>query len=126
MASPARIRQEITGKIMAALEAATAVPFWRRPWSVSKNSGRPANVVSRRCYSGINVLICELHRLRYGLSCRWFGTMDQINALGGTVKKRPADVAPGEWACRVVFFQQLEKSVTDGITGEQKVEQVPL
>ena len=37
---------------------------WRRPWSVSKNTGRPANVASKRAYNGINPLLLELDAMK--------------------------------------------------------------
>jgi antirestriction protein ArdC len=124
MPTPAQIRQQITDKIIAAIEGGTIV--WKRPWSVSGNSGRPANMMSRRNYSGINVLLCELHRLRYGFSSRWFATFDQVKSLGGSIRKRPDDVPPGEWACHVVFFKKIDKLVTNQTTGEREVEHIPL
>jgi antirestriction protein ArdC len=118
-----QIREEITNKIIAALESGN-VP-WQRPWSVTKNSGRPSNAISKKAYTGINVLLTELHRVQYGLTSKWHGTYDQITALGGTVKKRPADVAPGEWACKVVFFKPL-KVKKQKLTGEEELKQFAL
>ena len=40
------------------------------------------NVVSRKPYNGINILLLELHRLRYGFTSKWFGTFDQVKNLG--------------------------------------------
>lgn len=119
-----QIRQEITQKIVESLEK--GVLPWRRPWRVSPNAGRPANVVSHQPYRGINILLCQLHALRYGFSTRWFGTFEQIKNLGGMVKKRPADVPPGEWGCKVVFFKPLTKTITDEDTGEDREQTIPL
>lgn len=46
MPSQHEIRQQITSQIVEALKRGTAP--WRRPWSVDKNAGLPANAVSRR------------------------------------------------------------------------------
>ncbi len=48
MPSQKQIREEITAKIIEALEK--GVKPWRRPWTVSPNSGRPMNFVSHRLY----------------------------------------------------------------------------
>ena len=64
MQSQNQIRQQITQQIISALEQ-SSIP-WRRPWTTSKNAGRPANVLSKRAYSGINPLLLELHALEHG------------------------------------------------------------
>lgn len=111
MASNAEIRRQITEQIVAALEK-NLLP-WRRPWSMSKNSGRAANVISKRAYSGVNPLILELHRLEHGFSSRWFGTFDQWQSLGCMVQKRPDHVDRGHWGARIVFYRPLTKTRTD-------------
>jgi antirestriction protein ArdC len=117
MQSQTQIRQQITQQIIAALEQ-DLVP-WRRPWSVSKNVGRPANVLSRRAYSGINPLLLELHALEHGFQSRWWGTFHQWKQLGGTVQKRPSHIAKGEWGCKIVFYRPICKTTIDPATGEQ-------
>lgn len=125
MPSPTQIRHEITQKIVEALEAGT-VP-WRRPWSVSPNAhGSPTNIVSHKSYRGINVLLLSLHSMKHNFRARWWATFDQIKNAGGMVKKRPADVEPGEWGCRVVFFRPLVKTITNRLTGEERAEEIPL
>src|SRR5688500_14893177 len=111
MPSPAQIREQVTQRIISALEAGT-IP-WVRPWRTSPNSGNPTNVISRKTYRGVNVWCLELHRMRHGFTSKWFGTFDQVKALGGVVKKRPADVEPGQWGCSVVFYREIKKRVTD-------------
>lgn len=116
MASNTQIRQRITEQIVAALEK-NLLP-WRRPWSVSRNAGRAANVVSKRAYSGINPLILELHRVGHGLGSRWYGTFDQWRLLGCTVRKRPDHVESGHWGARIVFYKPVTKSTVSKETGE--------
>ena len=58
-ADQSELRKQITNLIIAALEE-DCVP-WRRPWTLSKNTGRPANALSKRPYSGINPLLLEMH-----------------------------------------------------------------
>jgi antirestriction protein ArdC len=117
MQSQNQIRQQITQQIITALEQ-DLVP-WRKPWSISKNSGRPANVHSKRPYSGINPLLLELHALEHSFQSRWWGTFDQWKKLGGTVKKRPSHVAKGEWGCKIVFYKPVSKKTIDPATGEE-------
>lgn len=75
MLSQNEIRQQITNKIIEALEQ--GVMPWRRPWSISRNTGRPANVVSKRAYSGINPLLLELDAMKKGFHSKWYGTYRQ-------------------------------------------------
>jgi antirestriction protein ArdC len=117
--NPNDIRQQVTQRIVQALESGT-VP-WRRPWRVSPNaSGRPRNIASRKAYSGVNPLLLALHGLQHGLQSRWFGTFQQWQALGCTVKRRPESVKPGQWGCPIVFYKPITKLLTNHETGEKE------
>lgn len=116
MATNTKIRQEITAQIVASLEQ--NLRPWRRPWSKSRNTGRAANVVSKRSYSGINPLILELHRMSHSLGSRFYGTFDQWKELGCMVKKRPDNVEPGRWGARIVFYSPIKKPRINQDTGE--------
>jgi antirestriction protein ArdC len=109
MPTQQQIRQEITKRIIEALE--NGVKPWRRPWNVSPNSGRPSNVVSRKLYQGINPLLLELHSHRFGLRSKWWGTFRQWSDMGCTVKKRPADVEPGHWGASIILYRPFKKTV---------------
>jgi antirestriction protein ArdC len=121
MPSQSQLRQQITAQIVSALER-DLVP-WRRPWSVSKNTGRPANVLSKRPYAGINPLLLELHAFEHGFQSKWWGTFEQWKKLGGTVKKRPSHVAKGEWGCRIVFYKPIRRTKVDPQTGEEDTDE---
>lgn len=82
---------------------------WRKPWKAQ--SGLPRNLVSKKPYRGINVLL--LHAMSY--ESPFFLTFRQAQELGGSVRK-------GEKACPVVFWKQFE--VEDKETGEK--EKVPM
>lgn len=97
----------ITQRIVALLEQGT-VP-WHKPWKVL--SGMPRNLVSKKAYRGVNVLL--LHAMNYE-SPFWL-TFKQAHDLGGTIRK-------GEKACQVVFWKRHQ--VKDEITGE--MERIPL
>ena len=122
--SPAQIRQQITDRIVAALDA-DQIP-WRRPWSLSPNSGRPASVTTGKPYSGVNPLLLELHRVEHGFSSRWWGTYRQWQRMGCQVKRRPAHVAKGNWGARIVFYKKISKTVEDTETGEERRQEIPL
>ena len=109
MPSQKQIREEITAKIIEALEK--GVKPWRRPWTVSPNSGRPMNFVSHRLYQGINPLLLELHSLRFNLRSKWYATYRQWQQLGGQVKARPKDVEPGHWGASIILYRPFTKTV---------------
>jgi antirestriction protein ArdC len=112
-----QLRRQITDQIVQALES-NLVP-WRRPWRSSKNAGRPTSVATGRPYAGINPLLCELHNNRFGFQSKLWGTFRQWKTLAGEVKRRPADVEPGEWGCKIVFYKQVVKQVVDAKTGQE-------
>ena len=118
MATQTELRQQITNRIIEALEQ--GVMPWRRPWRQSKNTGRPANVVSKRAYSGINPLLLELDSMKKQFNSRWWATYRQWQSLGCCVRKRPANVEAGQWGTNIVFFRPIEKKTIDAKTGNEK------
>jgi antirestriction protein ArdC len=120
MPSQSEIRKQITDKLIAALE--NGVMPWRRPWSVSKNSGRPANAISKRCYNGINPLLLELSSMEKGFSSRYWATYRQWQSLNCSVMKRPENIQPGQWGTNIVFFKPIEKKTVDAKTGDDKTD----
>ena len=119
MSKTGELRKQLTSQIIRAIEDDNILP-WRRPWSLSKNSGLPTNVNSLRTYSGINPLSLEIHRERYAFNSKWYGTYRQWDQIGGNVKRRPSDVKPGEWGAKIVFYKPIAKTVADEKTGEEK------
>lgn len=81
----------ITDDLIALLE--TGLVPWRRPWT----SRGPCNLVSRRPYRGINVLMLACQ----GRPSPWWLTYRQAAALGGSVRA-------GEHGTPVVFWRVLE------------------
>ena len=120
MPNPAEIRKQITERIVAALEG-DLVP-WRKPWSNSKNAGRPANLVSNRPYGGINPHLLQLHAFQHGFTSKWFGTFEQIKSLGGMVRRRPDHVPTGHWGCPIIFMRQVRRQVKDEVTGDERID----
>jgi antirestriction protein ArdC len=96
------LRQDITRRIVAALQNGTAP--WRRPWRTDlTNSGPPANALSGKPYRGINSVLLGLA----GYESRWWATFAQVQALGLRVRK-------GEHATKIVFWRQVERTVANG------------
>ena len=123
MPSQTQIRDEVTARIIQALES-NLLP-WRRPWRAMASGsqpGRHSNVASRKPYQGINPMLLEIHAMRLGLLSRWWGTFNQWHDLGCRIQKRPQNVEEGHWGCRVVFWKPITKAVTDDQTGDEDEE----
>ena len=92
MKSQVDIYQQVTDKIVAALESGTAP--WLRPWKSGVGTALvPHNAVTGRAYNGINflVLTCASYA-----SNGWL-TYKQAQELGGNVRK-------GEKGTQIVFW----------------------
>ena len=118
MPSQKQIREEITHRIVAAIEQ--GVLPWRRPWRVSPNAGRPANVISRNTYNGVNPLLLEIAAMEKGFSSKWWGTFRQWSELGCQVQRRPDSVEPGNWGTKIVFASKVKKEAEDPDTEPQE------
>jgi antirestriction protein ArdC len=81
----------ITDELIALLDAGV-VP-WRRPWITQG----PRNLISRRPYRGINVLVLACQ----GRGSPWWLTYRQAMTLGGRVRE-------GERGTQVVFWRVIE------------------
>jgi len=84
MASNHEIRQRVTNEIIEALES-RGCP-WHMPWSPSRNTGFPTNVITRRRYSGVNPLLLQIAALERGFHSKWWGNVEEWASLGGQVK----------------------------------------
>lgn len=87
--------QEVTDRIVAALEAGTAP--WVRPWSTAGEPGPQRNGASGHVYKGINSVLTGMSGFA---SPRWY-TFKQAKALGGSVRK-------GEKGTTVIYWQFLD------------------
>jgi antirestriction protein ArdC len=120
MSSQKTIREEITAKIVAALEK-DLLP-WRQMWTTG-NTGRHTNVVSKKPYSGVNPILLEMHALEFGFQSKWWATYNQWHHLGCYIKRRPDHVRPGQWGCGIVVNLPITKEVVvDPLTGEEEEE----
>lgn len=78
------LRQEITDRMVQSLERGE-IP-WERPWE-NLEHGLPRNMATGNAYKGGNRLLLQLVQMDQGYADPRFGTVKQINELGGRVKK---------------------------------------
>jgi antirestriction protein ArdC len=117
MSTQDEIRNQITQQIIRSLEE--GVKPWRQPWLGATNTGRPANIVSRKPYRGINPLLLAPHQQRHIFRSRFYGTFKQWQDLGGKIMRRPNDIPAGEWGCSIIYYCPISKTVVDQTTGEE-------
>ena len=100
--------QQVTDRIVADLEAGVAT--WVKPWRDGGTGVMPCNAVSRRYYSGVNVLVLWGAALAKGFAVpRWL-TYNQAKGCGGNVRK-------GEKGETVFFVTRITK---EGENGERE------
>jgi antirestriction protein ArdC len=95
------IYREITDKIIAELERGI-VP-WVQPWTSGKQLcplGLPVNGLTRRSYSGINILLLWSALEEKGFASLYWLTFKQCIAMGGSVRK-------GEHGTHVYFADKF-------------------
>jgi len=116
--------QEVTDKIIAALEAGT--PPWRRPWDPDKAGGpaMPRNATTGQRYRGINVLTLGMSPLAFASGDPRWATYKQAEERGWQVRK-------GERGTTGFFFKRLEvRDDNNGGSGsdstEDGVRRIPL
>lgn len=114
------VYQEVTNKIIEALEAAKKdskkLP-WIKPWKNSATGAAvsmPHNAATGRAYSGVNVLLLWCTEFT---SNGWL-TYKQAKDLGGNVRK-------GEKGTLITFFKPLNIKENEG-TPEEKTKKIPL
>lgn len=105
------LRRAITNTIVEALMSG-GLPPWRQPWRTSKNTGAPANVVSKKNYSGVNPLLLQIAAQGHGFQSRHWATFQQWKQLRGAVMRRPGHVPPGKWGTTIVFCRPVTKTET--------------
>lgn len=103
--------QEITDRIIEALETGAAP--WLKRWSdrPAATLGLPHNASSMTSYNGVNVLLLWIEADKRGYNADGWMTYKQAQAKGAQVRK-------GEKGTRICFFKPL--NVTDKDTGEEK------
>ncbi len=119
MSNAHQIREEITAKIVAALEK-DLLP-WRRMWSTS-TTGQHSNAVTGKPYRGVNPLLLQLHALDHGFQSNWWATFNQWKTLGCYINRRPDSVEPGQWGVTLATYIPI-KSKQDGKEAKAKDDQ---
>jgi antirestriction protein ArdC len=112
--------QEVTDRIIAALEAGT--PPWRRPWDPDKAGGpaMPRNAATNHRYRGINVLTLGMSTLAFASGDPRWATYKQAEDRGWQVRK-------GERGTTGYFFKRLElRDDTKPEDDEDAVKRIPL
>ena len=102
--------QELTDRIVAALEAGVAP--WRRPWdpNVCGGSNMPANVATGHRYRGVNLFVLGMSPLAFASGDPRWCSYRQAAARGWQVRR-------GEKATPVYFYKPVEiedKTADDG------------
>ena len=114
MSNARQIREEITAKIVAALEK-DLLP-WRRPWA-SNNAGQHSNALTKKSYKGVNPLLLATPRRRTsGLSQIGGPHSTNGNLLGCSINRRPDHVEGGQWGCGLAVYIPIKREVEDGVT----------
>jgi antirestriction protein ArdC len=99
------IHKEISDKILSAMESGN-LP-WIKPWSGKGINNMPRNAVSKRAYSGANVLLLWLAAENNGYTSGKWLTYKQAQELGGNVRK-------GEKSTSIVYASTFEKQNENG------------
>jgi antirestriction protein ArdC len=104
------VHQEITDRIVAALE--TAGEF-QLPWIRSKGGSmkRPVNIASAKPYNGINIVSLWVAAQAQDYPSHLWGTYRQWQERGCQVRR-------GEKSSLIVFYKQLEFEQANEQTGE--------
>ena len=112
--------QEVTDRIIAALEAGTKP--WRRPWDENLAGGptMPINAVTGRKYHGINVLVLAMSAFALGNGDPRFCSYKQAASRGWQVRG-------GEKGTTVFFFKRMQVEDRDAPPeSEDRTKHIPL
>src|ERR1700676_4562742 len=112
--------QEVTDRIIAALEAGT--PPWRKPWDPDKTGGPavPRNAAAGPRYRGINLLTLVMSPLAFTSGDPRWATYKQSEERGWQVRK-------GERGTTGFFSRRLEiRDDTKPDDDEDSVRRIPL
>lgn len=95
------IYERVTLQVIEAMERGAG--SFHMPWHVSGDCSAPENVVSRRPYRGVNLLLLGLLAETHGYASGEWATYNQWQALGAQVRK-------GEKSALIVFWKASERS----------------
>jgi len=121
MSKQHEIREQVTAKIIAALEK-DLLP-WRRMWA-SNNAGQHSNALTKKAYRGVNPLLLEVHAVEHGFTSKWWATYRQWQQLGCNVTRRPDHVQPGQWGATIAVYIPIVKKAEDPDEDEDEEETI--
>lgn len=116
MQSQSEIRQSITASIVNSLNEG-CVP-WRKCWASVGGPRTATNFVTKRPYSGVNVIMTFLAEAKNNWPVSYWATFNQFRSIGCRIRK-------GEKATTIVYWQQIKKSVKDD-NGDAVEKTIPL
>lgn len=128
------VAEEITSVFIAAIEKAIeegGTAPWRNPWVAG---GRPVSMSTRKPYQGMNQWILGMMGQARGHASTWWGTYNQIKALGGQVRKGNCDKScqhnvfadcGGNHGVQVVLYKTFTKTEVNDL-GEEVERKIPL
>lgn len=106
MRSQNQIRTTITQTIIDALASGT-LPPWRKPWANDPNApGLHTSLSSGSPYRGINQIILQVAAMRQDFKSKWWGTFNQIQFTGASVRK-------GQKATKVILWKPIKRKRID-------------
>ena len=98
------IKQEVTDRIVAALEGGTAP--WVKNWNGGTALGMPSNLSTGNAYRGVNVPLLWMARADQNFTSDEWSTYKQAAAKGGQVRK-------GSTGTRIIFWRIIDKGVDE-------------
>ena len=102
------LRQEITDRMVQSLECGE-IP-WNRPWE-NLEHGLPRNMATGNAYKGGNRFILQMTQLDLAYADSRFGTIKQINDLGGRVNKGEHGIPVELWKNQS-FWERSDVNIT--------------
>ena len=119
MSKQSEIREQVTTKIIAALEQ-DLLP-WRQMWS-GANFGSHRNALTGKPYRGVNILLLGLHAAEHGFQSNAWATFNQWKQMGCCVNRRPDAVPPGQWGATLAVYIPITKKTEDPEEDEDEEE----
>lgn len=106
--------QLVVDQLIALLES--GVKPWSRPWKSTKDSRDYQNIFTRKAYSGINPLLCQISNMTHGYESPFFLSFNQARQQGWKIIK-------GSKATNIRFTKSgTNKVEVEGDNGETSIE----
>lgn len=107
------IHERVTASIVCAIEKGAS--NFEMPWHRKASSGLPRNVLSRKCYRGINTVALWSAGSTHGFGSNLWGTYKQWQTVGTYVKE-------GEHGSMIVFYKKIENDAYDATKSDNENE----